>query len=140
MNNIYKQLETIIEYGIRSNPLPYKTGNSIRIGKIAVRHSNRHGYMVYDCELNQPIEVAQSLRGALAIAKASGKPTIVKDIKQLDRKYSKHYNDSVFYRASLKNTTDDFRKSVMQDRLDLAEDTMTAVAKSLEDIIFDNKR
>lgn len=139
MSNIYKQLENIIEYGIRSNPLPYKTGNSIRIGKIAVRHSSRHGYMVYDCELNRPIEVAQSLRGALAIAKTCDRPATLKDIKTLDRRYSKHYNDSVFYRSSLKNATDAFRKSVIQDRLDLAEDAMTAVAKSLEDIIFDNK-
>lgn len=140
MNDIYKQLENIIEHGIRSTPLPYKAGNSIRIGKIAVRHSNRHGYMIYDCELNKPLEIAHSLRGALAIAKTCDKPIKLKNIKNLDRKYSKHYNDSIFYRASLKTTTDDFKKSIIRDRLELAEDTMTAVAQSLEDIIFDNKR
>lgn len=140
MSNIVKQLESIIEYGIRSNPLPYKTGNSIRIGKIAIRHSQKHGYMIYDCECNRSVEVVSSLRGALAIAKSCADPLTIKTIKYLDRKYSKHYNDSVFYRASLNNTTDIFRKSVIQDRLELAEDTMTSIAKSLEDIIFDNKR
>jgi hypothetical protein len=139
MNNIYKQLETIIEYGIRSNPLPYKNGNSIRIGKVVIRHSNKHGYIVYDCELNKPIETAHSLRGALAIAKLCDKQKNLSSIKTLDKKYSKYYNDSIFYRSSLKNANDDFRKNVIQDRLEIAEDQMMAVVKSLEDIIFDNK-
>jgi hypothetical protein len=139
MSNIYKQLETIIEHGIRSNPLPYKNGNSIRIGKLVVRYSNKHGYIVYDCELNKPIETAHSLRGALAIAKLCNKEKNLNSIKQLDKKYSKYYNDSIFYRASLKNTGDDFKKNVIQDRLEIAEDQMMAVAQSLEDIIFDNK-
>lgn len=140
MNKIYNQLETIIYNGIKKTPLPYKKGNSIRIGKVIIRESKTKGYILFDCEQNAQIDVADSLRGALAISKLYINNKTFKDIKQLDRRYSKYYNDSIFYRASIKKTTNEFRKSLLEDRLDIAEATMNTLSMSLEDIIFDNKR
>lgn len=140
MNNVYKQLESIIEHGIRNNPLPFKKGNSIRVGKIAIRHSQSNGYVIIDCETNKSLTTALTLRGALALAKSYNKVTELKKIKFLDNKYYKNYNDCIFYKSSIANTSNQIRKAIIQDRLELAEDEMMAVAKSLEDIIFDNKR
>jgi hypothetical protein len=64
----------------------------------------------------------------------------ISKIKCLDRKYSKYYNDSIFYKASLKNANDQTRKIVIEDRLDIAEDEMYSISQSLESIIFDFKR
>jgi hypothetical protein len=139
MNNIYKQLETIIEHGIRNNPLPFKKGNSIRVGKIVVRQ-NSNNYVVFDIENNKSIGTALTLRGALALAKSCKKYNELSMIKTLDRKYFKNYNDCIFYKSTLVNTKDSFKKSVVKDRLEIAQDEMLAMAKSLEDIIFDNKR
>lgn len=140
MSNIYKTLDSIIEHGIRNNPLPYKKGNSIRIGKIAIRHSNSKGYAIFDCENNKSIGNTLTLRGALALAKSWKRTQDFLTIKNLDRKYYKNYNDCIFYKAALSSKADEFRKSILQDRLEIAQDEMQAVAKSLEDIIFDNKR
>jgi len=140
MNNNYKHLESIIYNGIKRNPLPIKRGNSIRIGKIIIRESNTKGYILFDSELNKQIDIAESLRGALAISKLYLNNKDYKSIKPLDMKYIKHYNDAIFYKSSIKNTTDEFRKNVIEQRLEIAEETMNVVSKSLEDIIFDNKR
>lgn len=140
MNNIYKQLETIIEHGIKNNPLPFKKGNSIRVGKIAVRQNRNNNYVVVDIENNKSVGTVLTLRGALALAKSYKKYNELAIIKTLDRKYFKNYNDCIFYKATLAITKDDFKKSIVKDRLEIAEDEMLAMAKSLEDIIFDNKR
>lgn len=140
MNKVYNQLETIIYNGIKKTPLPIKKGNSIRIGKIAIRESKTLGYILFDCEQHAQIDVADSLRGALAITKLYLKNKDFKEIKSLDRRYSKYYNDSIFYRASLKKTTSDSRKMLLENKLEIAEDTMYMLSRSLEDIIFDNKR
>jgi hypothetical protein len=140
MNNVYKQLEAIIYNGIKKTPLPFKKGNSIRIGKIVIRESKTQGYIIFDCENGLQIDVASSLRGAIAMSKLYLMNQDITKIKYLDRKYSKYYNDSIFYKASLKNASNESRKIVIEDRLDIAEDEMYSISQSLESIIFDNKR
>ena len=60
----FNQLQSIIENGIKNNPLPIKKGNSIRIGKIAIRQS-RAGYLIFDVEDKMKIDQMLSLRGAI---------------------------------------------------------------------------
>lgn len=140
MNNIYKHLESVIYNGIKKNPLPIKKGNSIRIGKIIIRESNVRGYILFDSELNKQIDIADSLRGAIAMTKLYLSQKDFKSIKQLDRKYSKYYNDSIFYKASIKRTHSKTKRVILRNQLEVAQITMETVSKSLEDIIFDNKR
>jgi hypothetical protein len=140
MNKVYKQLETIIYNGIKKTPLPFKKGNSIRIGKIVIRESKTQGYIIFDCENSMQVDIASSLRGAIAMSKLYLMNKDISKIKCLDRKYSKYYNDSIFYKASLKNANDQTRKIVIEDRLDIAEDEMYSISQSLESIIFDFKR
>lgn len=138
--NVYKQLETIITYGVKDNPLPYKKGNSIRIGKLVIRESKTQGYIIFDCENNKQVDVVSSLRGALAMSILYMKDRDYKTVKVLDQKYFKHYNDAVFYKETIKKTSSESRKMLLEDRLDIAQCTIDSVSKSLEDIIFDNKR
>lgn len=140
MSNVYKQLESIIYNGIKKTPLPYKKGNSIRIGKVVIRESKRQGYILFDVDQGVQIDIADTLRGALAIAKLYLSNKDYKNIKYLDQKYSKHYNDSIFYKATLSKTDNQSRKIVIEDRLEIAEAAMDVASQSLEDIIFDNKR
>lgn len=139
MSNIYKHLEDIIENGIRNTPLPFKKGNSIRIGNVVIRQNKNDDYVIVDVEQNKTVGTTLTLRGALALSKSYKKLRKITTIKTLDRKYFKNYNDCVFYKATIANTKDDFKKSIVKDRLEMAQDEMFATAKSLEDIIFDDK-
>jgi hypothetical protein len=138
--NAYKQLQSIIDNGIKNNPLPYRKGNSIRIGKIVIRESSTQGYIIFDSELSQKVAIAGSLRGAIAVAKKYMQNQDYQQAKFLDMRYVKYLNDSVFYKETVAKSKDPVRKFIAQDRLDIAEDEMLATSKSLEDIIFDNKR
>lgn len=138
--NAYKQLQSIIDNGIKNNPLPYRKGNSIRIGKIVIRESKAQGYIIFDSDLSEKIAIAGSLRGAIAVAKKYLQNQDYQHAQFLDMRYVKYLNDSVFYKETLSKSKDPVRKLVAQDRLDIAEDEILAISKSLEDIIFDNKR
>ena len=50
MNPTVKELEQLITDGLRRYPLPMIKGNSIRIGKVAIRFSKNKGYILFDCE------------------------------------------------------------------------------------------
>lgn len=135
----YSQLQSIIEKGIKDNPLPIKKGNSIRIGKMAIRHS-RAGYLLFDVEQQVQVDKMLSLRGAIAATKLYMANKDYHNVKFLDKKYSKYYNDCMFYQETCDKTTDRFKKSTAEIRLEIAEQEMDEVARSLESIIFNNKR
>ena len=135
----FSQLQNIIEKGIKNNPLPIKKGNSIRIGKIAIRQS-RLGYLIFDVEYKRQIEVMESLRGAIAVSRLYMKNKDYSHVKNLDKQYNKHYMDSMFFRNTLDKTNDDFKKDITETRLEIAETAMYDVANTLERIIFDLKR
>lgn len=138
MKNIAKTLEDIITKGLNAAPLPYKKGNSIRIGSLAIRHSKDNGYMIFDCSNQKPVVTTFSRVAALAIAKHYSDVKKQDEILRLDDRLQKFYNDSVFYRHTLENTSDKFKKNVTLDRLEVAEAEVQTAQAILEDIIFDS--
>ena len=134
----FSQLQSIIEKGIKNNPLPIKKGNSIRIGKTAIRAS-RCGYLVFDVEEKVQVEQLLSLRGALAYTRLYNKDKDIKHVKSLDKQYNKFYNDAQFYQKTVDTTKEISRKLVAETRLEIAYDDLQQITKSLERIIFDNK-
>lgn len=116
--NIVEELEQIIEQGLESMPLPYKKGNSIRIGHMIVRYSKKAGYLVYDAKESKQLAKTFCKATALAIAKhmAVGRD-IRKSLLELDQLVQKHYNDAVFYKHVIAKTDSEFVKETRSTRL-----------------------
>lgn len=137
MNNLAKTLEEIILTGLNNTPLPYKKGNSIRIGPIVIRQSKQHGYIIFDCKNQTSIATTFSRVAALAIAKHYKNIHKHTTIKSIDNKIEKFYNDSLFYRNTISKTSDVIKKEITEDRLELAQAELQTAQSLLEDIIFD---
>lgn len=138
MKNILDQLQNIIENGIRNNPVPYRKGNSIRIGAIVIRESKTQGYVLFDAVNNTQISTAYSLAGALAIAKSYMSSQPIEKIQMLDRRLEKHSNDCVFFKHTIKNCSDKIKKTIVIDRYDLAKAEIESINYDLENIIFNS--
>lgn len=139
MKNIAKTLEDIVRVELHNTPLPYKKGNSIRIGSVAIRHSKKHGYIVFDCLKQKQLTVTFSRTAALALAKFSNNDEQHKKIIDLDNRLSKFYNDGVFYQNIITQTQDEIKRCVAEDRLDIAKAQLETTQNTLEDIIFNTQ-
>jgi hypothetical protein len=134
--NLSKQLAYIIDTGTRTNPLPMRKGNSIRIGKVAVRLSKK-GYILFDCVDSEQICLANSKVGALAIAKLYNADRDITKAQDQDKIYEKHDNDCIFYEYGIKNAKDIFKKDLAHVRLGVSEANRDKAYRFLEAIIFD---
>lgn len=138
--DLIQELSDLINKNVDAADFPYKKGNSIRIGAYAIR-KKKHNYIVIDCMTNKIIEQCFSKAAALAIAKRLEKgkgnehPT-TQEIMNLDNKLSKNYIDCIFYSYTIKNTTDEFKKSATRDRYDIARFEVEASSQALESHIF----
>jgi hypothetical protein len=135
MNNqkIKQQLEEIISSGLAKTPLPMIQNNSIRIGKIIIT-PKEDGFRVYNLSNKQDLGKTYSRNAALAIAKicCQGEclTSLVKQILDLDQYYQKYDTDCTFYYATIKRTTDEFKKDVVETRYyDALERKYSAVDK-----------
>lgn len=136
MNNLAIELSKLIETGSKKYPLPYKKGNSIRIGKVIIR-AKKDGFILFDCVEHEQICMTESKFGALAVAKLYIEDKDIDHALYLDRKYQKHHNDCAFYEHIINSAADNFKKDLAQVRLDLSEAHRSSIVSSLEDIIFD---
>jgi len=138
MNSEYiaKQLEEIVNKGLEELPIPYSKGNSIRIKHIVVRKSPK-GFLIYDAKENQQVARTVFKCSALAIAKnlAQGKD-LVEKILILEDKMSKHYNDALFYKHSMKTSKDPVKREITETRLDIAISESEKVRSLLDNYIF----
>jgi len=138
MNSEYiaAQLEEIVNKGLEDFPIPYQKGNSIRIKYLVIRKSPK-GYLIYDTRDNKQITRTVFKSSALAIAKnlAHGKDYTHK-ILELEEKMSKHYNDAVFFKNSIKRSKDPFKIEITETRLDIALTESQRVRDILDRYIF----
>ena len=134
--NLSKKLEQLIEAGTKRNPLPMVKGNSIRIGKVAIRYSQNKGYILFDCESHNQICIAESKPGALAIAKKYNLDQDIAYTRMYDKEYIKHDNDCAFYEYTYNNTSDVFKKDLAQIRLEISKARKHDFYQKLEAIIF----
>jgi len=136
-DKLYQELQEIIEDGLTSNPLPYKKGNSIRIGKYAIRKNNKDMVLIYDCVNNTQIAKSYFMITALAIAKnlTTGK-NITERALRLDFDMLKHYNDALFYKNTIKVSKDPDVRETRQVRLDIALQKTRELKRDLDRFIF----
>ena len=134
--NLSKKLANLIDKGTKRNPLPMRKGNSIRIGKVAIRYSPNKGYILFDCEDHKQFYIAGSKLGALAVAKEYSIGNDIISVKEKDKEYSKHDNDCVFYEYTMKNSNNSMKRDLAQVRFEVSKSHRDNAAQKLEAIIF----
>jgi len=134
--NLLHDLEEIVNKGLEDSAIPHARGNSIRIKHIVVRKSPK-GYLIYDAKENCQITRTVFKTTAIAIAKnlAQGRDFTQKLI-EYDRIMSKHYNDAVFYKNSIKRCEDSVIREIRETRLDISIEESRRVRSQLDRFIF----
>lgn len=135
-DKILKDLETILEKELISNPLPVVKGNSVKIKNYIIRKT-KHGYCIYDIRDNSFVTSTSFKRSALAIAKTLIEGTdVVDQIVQLDIKALKHLNDVAIYRNTIKNSNSTVMKQSRLARLSESLDKSCEIVEQIENFIF----
>lgn len=140
LNQAVNELENLVESVVPRYNIPYKQGKSVRIGKTVVRRSQKHGYIIVDVEANSTVSKAFSKPGAIAIAKAYNENQPLYEYEKLDTQLEKHFNDSVFYNNIIEKTQDEFTKGVMEDRLEISQESLHSAYTRLENFILTIQR
>ena len=134
--NLLNDLEEIVNRGLEDSAIPHARGNSIRIKHVIIRKSSK-GYLIYDAKENKQVVRTYFKTTAVAIAKnlAQGND-ITETAIGFDDLMLKHYNDAIFYRNSIRNTTDAGKREIREVRLDLAIRESQRVRSLLDRYIF----
>jgi len=139
-NKAAAELEKIIAEGLQDIPIPYKKGNSIRIGHMVVR-KNKFGYLVLDIKNQNQIATTQFKTSAVAMAKTfPAEPHRINTILKIDRELTKHYNDAMFYKHTINSTDDSIKRCAAECRLDLSLEFTRKCKKELDSYIFRNDK
>ena len=137
--NLLSDLEKIVNASIDPSMFPYKKGNSIRIGKYAIR-TTKYGHKVFDCELNCMIAETFSKTAAVALAKYTSQHEEDRSahecILRIDRKVEKWYNDCMFYRNTIQKTDDPIKADVAATRYDIAKTETEHARSQLDKYIY----
>jgi len=134
--NLLHDLEEIVNKGLEDSAMPYQRGNSIRIKHIVVRKSPK-GYLIYDAKENRQIVRTYFKTTAVAIAKNLAQGVdITETAMEFDDTMLKHYNDAIFYKNSIRNTTDTSKREIRETRLDVAIQESRRVRSLLDRYIF----
>ena len=131
-------LESLLDDPYYMGKIPYKKGNSIRIGHYIIR-KNKTGYLVYDCIDNKKVDHFWSKSAALAYVKLDldGK-SLHTEIKRLDKTLEKNQIDAMFYKNTIEKASEEIRKSSARVRLEIAEENAYNAKYRLIGLIFDN--
>jgi len=135
MNKLATDLQKLIDAGSKKYPLPYKKGNSIRLGHVIIR-AKKDGFILFDCKEGLQICMTASKHGALAAAKTYLANKDIDKVLRLDHNYNKHDNDCAFYANTIKKSKDVFKKEIARTRLDISEAERSCLVNDLEAIIF----
>lgn len=133
---LIKDLEFILEKNIDETLFPYKKGNSIRIGHIAIRQTPKD-YIVFNCKTNSMVARTFCKSSAVALARtlATGKD-FTSRILDLDNVIQKNYIDCIFYKHIIAKTTDDVRREITQTRYEIARHRTQMSRSKLDRYIF----
>ena len=135
---ITKLLNEIMDAELAEYPVPYKKGNSIRIKNVVMRRNGK-GYHVFNLVDKSHVMFTPSKTTALAIAHctAHGLHHSVSDIKRLEAKLSKYYNDAIFYKYTVEHSKDEVRADSAQMRFEIAIDECMRIRDQIENYLFD---
>jgi hypothetical protein len=133
---LLNDLDEIVNRGLEDSAIPHARGNSIRIKHVVIRKSPK-GYLIYDAKENCQITRTYFKTTAVAIAKNLAQGKDITDLAmEFDDAMLKHYNDAVFYKNSIRKTTDPFRKEIREARLDIAIQESRRIRSLLDRYIF----
>jgi hypothetical protein len=135
-NTLLHDLEEIVNKGLEDSAIPVARGNSIRIKHIIIRKSPK-GYLIYDAKENRQVVRTYFKTTAVAIAKNLAQGIdITETAMEFDDTMLKHYNDAIFYRNSIRNTSDASKREIRETRLDVAIQESQRVRSLLDRYIF----
>lgn len=134
--NIVADLEELFKKGLSKNLVPYKKGNSIRIGNVIIRKTSQ-SYKIIDCDENQLLGETYFLTSAIAIGKnyINGKD-VRKIVYKYDKQMLKNSNDALFFRRMIKCTNDPFVKETREILLDIAVHNTNDARNCLNNLIY----
>ena len=134
--NFLNDLEEIVNRGLEDSAIPHQRGNSIRIKHVIIRKSPK-GYLIYDAKENKQVVRTYFKTTAVAIAKNLAEGiNITETAMEFDGLMLKHYNDAIFYRNSIRNTSDVNKREIREVRLDVAIQESQRVRSLLDRYIF----
>lgn len=134
---IIEELNEIVEKGLSKADLPYKKGNSIRIGKFVIRQ-RQSSYLIIACTEGSIITETQCLASALAIVKKLNKgQNIIQDVLFYDHLIAKYRNDLLFYKYTINNTNDLDKKNTAEIRYDDTFHKVEHIKQNLDKFIFE---
>jgi hypothetical protein len=134
--NLLNDLEEIVNRGLEDSAIPHQRGNSIRIKHVIIRKSSK-GYLIYDAKENKQVVRTYFKTTAVAIAKNLAEGiNITETAMEFDGLMLKHYNDAIFYRNSIRNTSDVNKREIREVRLDVAIQESQRVRSLLDRYIF----
>lgn len=133
---LLNDLEEIVNRGLEDSAIPMAKGNSIRIKHVVIRKSSK-GYLIYDAKENRQVTRTYFKTTAVAIAKnlAQGND-ITEKAMEFDDILLKHYNDAMFYKHSIRKSTDLAKRQIREARLDIAIQESRRVRSLLDRFIF----
>jgi|TARA_R110000822_G_scaffold53619_1_gene138237 hypothetical protein len=133
---LLNDLEEIVNRGLEDSAIPVARGNSIRIKHVIIRKSPK-GYLIYDAKENKQVVRTYFKTTAVAIAKNLAQGIdITETAMEFDDTMLKHYNDAIFYRNSIRNTSDVNKREIREVRLDVAIQESQRVRSLLDRYIF----
>ena len=111
--------------------------NAIKLDDNGKPMKTDKGYLIYDAKENKQVVRTYFKTTAVAIAKnlAQGKD-ITEQAMEFDDTMLKHYNDAIFYKHAIRNTTDETKKEIRETRLDVAIQESQRVRSLLDRYIF----
>ena len=100
---------------------PSKSGNRLNIGSYSIR-SSKNGYLVRSYKTNTIIAETYSKSAAIAIAKTlSKKQEHLSKILELDQVIRKHHTDCIFYKHTMRTTTNPIKYESTSFRYEISK-------------------
>lgn len=131
-----KDLEQLVEEGMRNIDMPHVSNGNIRIKNYLIRKNLQNTFSIIDLKAQQKIYVTNYKYSAIALVKALCNNQVVDKILKLDQQLLKHSNDAMFYKYSMKKTKDHGYLEIREVRLDLALHETTQIKKKLNTYIY----
>jgi len=129
----------INEASLDETLFPIQRGNNIQIKNYRI-YAFKNKYVIKTIDTKERVAETFCKASALAIAKnlARNKHFNINQIKYLDKKIEKHFFDSLFYRNSINNTKDSFKRDIIETRLDIAIQETAQAKSNLDRFIFES--
>lgn len=129
----------INEASLDETLFPVQRGNNIQIKNYRI-YAFKNKYVIKTIDTKERVAETFCKASALAIAKnlAKNKKFNINQVMYLDKKIEKHFFDSLFYRNSISNTKDSFKRDIIETRLDIAIQETAQAKNNLDRFIFES--